>query len=250
VHVSRIGLTPLKGTRHADRPSVELQDGGPVGDRVFCLVDRARRRVVRTVENPALIATRARWEAGLLTTVLPAGTVEDVPAPSGEVLDVDYWGRTVPLQVLTGPWASAYSEFLGYRVVLARAPRPGDVVYGNPVSLVTTSSLERLSSEVGGPVDEAQLRTTFTVDSGDGPADVEDGWIGRRLRIGAAEVEVRAAIPRCAVVDLDPVTGGRRARVLRTMASYRRVHGEILFGVDATVTRPGRVTLGDPVERG
>jgi uncharacterized protein YcbX len=250
VHVSRIGLTPLKGTRHADRPSVELEDGGPVGDRVFCLVDRARRRVVRTVENPTLMSTRARWEAGVLSTVLPAGRFEDVPVPDGEVLEVDYWGRTVALEVLEGPWAAAYSEFLGYDVTLTRAAHPGDVVYGNPVSLVTTSSLERLEAEDGGPVDDAQLRATFTVTSGDEPADVEDTWVGSRLRIGAAEVTVRSAIPRCAVVDLDPVTGGRRARVLRTMASYRRVHGEVLFGVDATVTSPGRVAVGDAVERG
>ena len=42
----------------------------------------------------------------------------------------------------------------------------------------------------------------------------------------------------------------RGLRVLRTLASYRRVHGEVLFGVDATVTRPGLVAVGDPVERG
>ncbi len=250
MHVSRIGLTPLKGTRHADRPSVELQDGGPVGDRVFCLVDRSRRRVVRTVENPTLVSTQARFEEGVLSTILPAGTVEDVPAPRGEVLEVDYWGRTVPLEVLDGPWARAYSDFLGFDVLLTRAPRPGDVVYGNPVSLVTTSALEHLGAELGCRVDQAQLRATFTVASEEEPADLEDAWVGRRLRVGAAEVTVQDAIPRCAVVDLDPVTGRRQARVLRAMAGYRRVHGEILFGVDATVTRPGRVVVGDTVERG
>jgi hypothetical protein len=38
--------------------------------------------------------------------------------------------------------------------------------------------------------------------------------------------------------------------VLRTLAGYRRTGGEILFGVDAAVTRPGRVEVGAVVERG
>jgi MOSC domain-containing protein len=249
VHVSRIGLTPVKGTRHADRRSVDLTDGGPAGDRVFCLVDTARRRVVRTVENPTLMVTCASWDAGVLRTVLPTGSVEGSPLPSGEVREVDYWGRVVALEVVAGPWAAAFSEFLGYDVVLARAPQAGDVVYGGSVSLVASSSLRRLSEKLGAEVDQTQFRATFTVTSDEEPADVEDSWIGSRLRIGDAEVEVHSGLPRCAVVDLDPATGRQRAPVLRTLAGYRRAGAEILFGVDASVTRPGRVEVGAVVER-
>jgi uncharacterized protein YcbX len=250
VHVSRIGLTPVKGTRHADRRSVDLDGSGPVGDRVFCLVDIARRRVVRTVEHPTLMAALATWHSGVLSAVLPGGAFEGVPGPGREVRKVDYWGRTVALEVLDGPWAAAFSEHLGLDVELARAPQPGDVVYGGSVSLVTTSSLHRLREELGAEVEDTQFRATFTVCSDGEPAEVEDSWIGRRLRIGDAEVEVRSGLPRCAVVDLDPATGGRRASVLRTLAGYRRTGGEILFGVDAAVTRPGRVEVGAVVERG
>lgn len=258
MHVSRIGLTPLKGTRHADRRSVELAGSGPVGDRMFALVDRTRGRVVRTVEHPTLIATRASWHSGVLSTILPGGAVDGFPAPSGEVLKIDYWGRTAAVEVVAGPWAAAYSDFLGHPVELARASQPGEVVYGGSVSLVTTSSLERLRERLGADVDEAQFRATFTVSgtgdgdmTGDGePAEVEDSWVGRRLRIGDAEVEVRSGLPRCGVVDLDPATGQRCAPVLRTLAGYRRAGSEILFGVDAAVTRPGRVEVGAVVERG
>jgi uncharacterized protein YcbX len=121
-------------------------------------------------------------------------------------------------------------------------------VYGAPVSLVTTSSLGLLAQRVGGPVDSAQLRATFTVDTGEEPAHVEDDWIGRRLRIGSTEVEVRSVLPRCALVDLDPLSGTRRQRVLTALAGYRRHAAEVLFGVDAVVTDPGRVRLGDRVE--
>lgn len=246
MHVSRIGFTSLKGARHLGRPFVDLTRDGPVGDREFCLVDQARERVLRTVENPTLVQTRAGWDAGVLTVTLPGATVEGVPAFTGETRLLDYWGRRVALQIVDGPWAAAYSTHLGYDVVLARSTK-GDVVYGASVSLVTTGSLDELSRRVGTRVLDAQLRATFTVHT-DAPHR-EDAWIGGRLALGEAEVEVRRAIPRCRVIDLDPDTGMRRTDAMRALADYRRQGNEVVFGVDAVVTKPGRVYLGDVVEQ-
>jgi uncharacterized protein YcbX len=250
VRIARIGLTPVKGARHTEQASVELTTDGPVGDRLFCLVDRARGRVLRTVENPTMVQTSARWRDGVLSVEMPAGSVEGVPAPTGETLKVDYWGRVAALEVVEGPWAAAYSRHLGCDVVLARASHPGEVVYGASVSLVTTSSLEALAERTGGPVEGAQFRATFTVDTTGLPPHVEDDWAGRRLRLGDAEVEVRGGLPRCAVVDLDPVSGSRRSPVLRALGGYRQHAGEVVFGVDAVVTSSGGVDIGAPCERG
>ncbi len=249
MHVTRIGFTPLKGTRHGDQPHADLSLDGLSGDRLLCLVDRGGHRVLRTVETPELVRTTAHWADGVLTTTLPgAGPFAGVPVPTGEVLEADYWGRAVRLEVLGGPWAAAFADHLGRDVSLARATRPGALVYGAPVSLVGTSSLERLAEETGAAVDAARLRMTFTVDTAGHPAHVEDSWLGRRVRIGTAEVEVRSAIPRCAVLDLDPTTGERGGGLLKALGRYRRALGEVVFGVDAVVTRPGRVLLGAVVE--
>ncbi len=250
MHVSRIGLAALKGTRHLDLGSVDLRLDGPVGDRVFCLVDRDRSRVLRTVENPSLLRTTASWSRGVLTTTLPDEEVAGAPVATGETLKVDYWGRPAALDVVEGPWADAFSRYLGYDVALARSTQPGEIVFGASVSLVTTSSLARLAEDVG-PVDDRQFRATMTIDTDGEPPFVEDRWHGRRLRIGETEVEVRGAIPRCAVIGLDPVSGRKRADVLRSLGGYRRVSGEVVFGIDAVVTRPGRVDVGAAVvERG
>lgn len=248
MHVSRIGLTPLKGARHVDLPQVRLDVDGPVGDRVFALVDRGRDRLLRTVENRALLQTVVRWADGDLTVTLPTGTVTGAPEATGEVLKVDYWGRRAAVEVLDGPWAAAYSRFLGRDVTLVRSAGPGEVVYGSHVSLVTSSSLDHLAQRLGAPVDDARFRATFTVATPGEPAHVEDSWRGRRLRIGDAEVEVRDPLPRCAVIDFDPASGERRVDVLRRLGGYRHLSGEILFGVDAVVTRPGDVTVGAVLE--
>lgn len=246
MHVSRIGFTALKGARHQGRSFVDLAGDGPLGDRVFCLVDLARGRVLRTVENPTLLQTQATWEAGVLTVTLPGATVGGVPARSGETHTLDYWGRRVTLEVLDGPWAAAYSTHLGYDVVLTRSA-VGDVVYGASVSLITTGSLDELSRRLGLPVLDSQFRATFTVHT-DAPHH-EDAWIGQRLRFGEAEIEVRSTIPRCNVIDLDPDTGIRRTDAMKALAGYRRHNNEVMFGVDAVVTKPGRVHIEDRVEQ-
>lgn len=229
MHVSRIGFTSLKGARHLGRPFVDLTRDGPVGDREFCLVDQARERVLRTVENPTLVQTRAGWDAGVLTVTLPGATVEGVPAFTGETRLLDYWGRRVALQIVDGPWAAAYSTHLGYDVVLARSTK-GDVVYGASVSLVTTGSLDELSRRVGTRVLDAQLRATFTVHT-DAPHR-EDAWIGGRLapRRGRGRGAARhSALPR------------DRPRPRHRDASHRRDEGT--RGLSAAGQR-GRVRGG------
>nr|WP_255622155.1 MOSC domain-containing protein [Tessaracoccus sp. OS52] len=177
--------------------------------------------------------------------MLPDATAQGAPTLTGDVQTVDYWGRPVALELVDGPWAAAFSAHLGYDVVLARAGK-GDVVYGASVSVITTGSLDELSRRVGTRVLEAQLRATFTVAT-DTP-HLEDDWVGRRLSLGETEIEVRSAIARCAVVDLDPDSGIRRTDAMKALAEYRRQPHGLVFGVDAVVTRPGRVDVGDAVE--
>lgn len=252
MRIERIGFTSLKGARHRSHDSVELAAEGPVGDRVFCLVDPARGRVLRTVENPSLVRATARWDAGVLSVDLPGSTVEGAPTPTGEVLKVDYWGRPAAVETVEGPWARAFSDFLGYDVRLARSVHAGEVVYGGSVTLVTTASMRLLCEKLGRDVDSARFRSTFLLDTEDlgtgGEPHVEDSWVGRTLRLGDATVVVRGIVPRCAVVDIDPGTGQRAAPVLKTLAGYRLGDQEVHFGVDAVVVAPGAVRVDDHAE--
>jgi uncharacterized protein YcbX len=250
VVVTRIGFTPLKGARHAAHPDVTLDAHGPVGDRRWCLVDPARDRVLRTIENPTLVQAVARADGETLSVELGGGTVSGTPEPTGELRTVDYWGRAATVELLDGPWAAAFSEHLGYDVRLARPSRAGEIVYGGSVTLVTTSSMRLLSDRVGRPVGSERFRATYLLDVDGLPPHGEDGWVGREVTLGEATVRVRGVVPRCAVVDLDPVTGARDVAVLGTLAGYRRKDGEICFGVDAEITVPGCVRVGDPVVLG
>jgi uncharacterized protein len=248
MRIESIGYATLKGTRHLPRETVDLALDGPVGDRVFCLLDPVRERVLRTVENPSLLRAVARWDAGVLSVDLPGSTVEGRPSPTGEVVKADYWGRRAALEVVEGPWAQAFSHHLGREVVLARAVTPGEIVYGAAVTLLGTGSLDLLSESLGGSVSSARFRATCVVETDEPHA--EDSWVGREVRLGGATVLVRGRVPRCAVVDLDPETGRGGAPVLRALAGYRRDDREVHFGVDAVVVDPGAVRTGDRAELG
>ena len=251
MRVTSVGFAPVKGTRHAAYDAVTLGARGPVGDRSFCLVDVPRRRVLRTVQNPSLLAVRSRWDGRSLQLVLPSG--EDAtaePVRSGERVTCDYWGRDVELDLLEGPHAALASGYLGADVRLAAAP-PAAVVYGAPVSLVSLASVRWLADRLGRPGllgETARFRATLVVDVGDEPF-AEESWAGREIRVGSAGIRVEGPIPRCAVVDLDPATGVPSAGVLRALASRPAAPSpDLPFGVDARVVEAGVVRPGDGVE--
>lgn len=247
MHVSSVGFAPVKGTRHASYDAVRLAAHGPVGDRAFCLVDVGRRRVLRTVQNPSLLAVRSRWDGHVLELVLPSGEgAAATPEPDGERIVCDYWGREVPLDLLAGPHAALASSYLGFGVRLAAAP-PAAVVYGAPVSLVATASVRDLAERAGRPglvAETSRFRATMVLDTGAEPY-AEEGWVGRELEVGTARLRVHATIPRCAVIDLGPASGVADAPLLRALAG--RGGQDLPFGVDAHVVEPGEVRPGDAV---
>ncbi|WP_165368228.1 MOSC domain-containing protein [Phytoactinopolyspora endophytica] len=243
----RLGLTPVKGMAHTALPDVDLTADGPVYDRVFCLVDPASGRVLRTVENDLLMACRASLEPPVLTIRTPVGDA------TGKVVDGVpmtgyYWEREVKLVSVDGPWSEVVSRYLDRPVTLCRVPDPGAVVWAGSVSLVSTSSLAELARRIDRPDDDgARFRPTVVVDTGDAPPFVEDTWVGSRLRIGGAVITVDERLPRCAVVNSKPAAGGRDAAVLKALSGDRVEGNDIFCGVSGDVEQPGHVSTGDPV---
>lgn len=245
MHVRDIGLSAVKGGRHRPREQVLLEADGPVGDRVFAVVDPASRQILKTVEHPLLVTSQARWVDGVLSVEIDGQQVTAEPVPTGESLELDYWGRATAMEVVDGPWATEYSRLLGRSVVLTRSVVTGGVVFGDSVTISTTSSLGRLARESGIAVDARRFRSTFTMDTGEAEAHVEDSWAGRELELGGARLLVKGGIPRCAVIDLEPDTGARGTKLLKTLARYRLQASDIMFGVYAEVIRAGAVSVGD-----
>jgi hypothetical protein len=73
----------------------------------------------------------------------------------------------------------------------------------------------------------------------------EDGW--GRVEIGNVRLRVVKPCARCLVTTTDQATGERGKEPLRTLATYRKVNGEVMFGQNVVHENTGRVRVGDPV---
>lgn len=113
-----------------------------------------------------------------------------------------------------------------------------------PVHVLTTASLRWLSGLLpDAAIAVARFRPNIVVDL-PGADPVEDAWVGRRLRIGGAELAVAGCTERCVMTTAAQGALPHDARVLKTLAARNNMN----LGVYAKVITPGNVSTGDPVE--
>jgi uncharacterized protein YcbX len=123
---------------------------------------------------------------------------------------------------------------LGKGFTLVKAARPFHDA--EPIHIVTTASLAWAKA------DERRFRPNLVIDA-PGEGYLERSWIGRRLRVGGALLEVIRPTGRCVMVTLPQAELPKDARLLRALES----DGDALFGVYAEVLSPGTVRAGDSV---
>lgn len=251
------GFSPLKGTRHSAQSLARLDAGGIAYNRRWGIVNTETGRVLRTVAHPELVRVGTRLEEGdggqvYLTLVVPGQGSFRVEPPSVEnARTFDFWGRPKRLALYEHPVNQALSAFVGLPVALAYAFDP--LIYGEPLTLVGTATLEELARRLGASGETVtyrdRLRSNLVVETG--TPFIEDTWCGRELTLRAGSglpaglegLRVLAGQPvgRCAVIDANPATGVRDIRLLKSLATYRprNERGEPLAGIYASY-RAGR----------
>lgn len=123
---------------------------------------------------------------------------------------------------------------------------PGHFFDAYPLMIMTTSAVRSLAAAVPGVgIDERRFRPSLVIDTGDATGHPEFEWVGRRLRIGAAEVQILSGCPRCVMITRDFGDGLEADRsVLRHVV--RDLDQNV--GVYANIVTPGLITTGDSVE--
>jgi uncharacterized protein YcbX len=253
--VARISIAPVKGLALVERDEVLLEETGVRENRCFHVVDADGRRY-NQLRNGALVQIKPEYDGERLALRFPDGTVAAGEVALGDEITTDFYGRPVDGRVLEGPWSAALSEWAGRPLRLVQSA-PGaavDRALGH-VSLVSRASLEELGrhGDANGAVDGRRFRMLFELD-GCKPHE-EDTWVKGRLCIGDAIAYVRHDVGRCAITTQNPDTGAPDLDTLRTIREYRGETANesgkkhIPFGVYGEVVEPGRVAVGDLVER-
>jgi uncharacterized protein YcbX len=159
----------------------------------------------------------------------------DVVTPSGELLAID---DPALMDRLT---EGVRGE---HQLKLVRSDRA--LTDCRPVSLISSSTIRQIESELGIPLDPRRFRANvyFDFTNGDG-GFAEDAFVGRRLRIGSqATVMVLERDPRCRLISLDPETGEHNAEILRKVVQMH----DNLAGVYCAVLVEGVLRKGDSIE--
>jgi len=279
--IREIWRHPVKSMLGERIEQAELGANGIPGDRAWAVRDEERGGIRGAKKIASLMRLRARYleepAAGRVPApeiALPDGTrlrASDAGAAervsSALAHKVTLW-PLMPAEQLDhyrrgAPTHADFEQEL--RAIFGRAPDeplpdlsifppeifqnespPGTYFDAFPLLLLTDATLRRLQKLApASRVDVRRFRPNLVVATPDGVEDfVEIGWIGKRLRIGEAELSIPAACPRCVMIthgfdDLPQDPG-----LMRTVV--REANQNI--GVYARVERPGRVAVGDSVE--
>lgn len=225
---------PVKSFAGEPARALRLDRRGVAGDRAHAVYGewRGRPRRLTARSTPRLLAWEAAYPEAPDDALDPGAVPRPrVTAPDGAVYE---WGDPA--------LAEALAHDLGRPVKLRRSVRlmqdRTDTVH------VTVEATRRaLAAQLGHPMDLRRFRTNLHVEL-DAEPFAEEGWRGRRLRVGDAELELRSACVRCDMPNRDPDTLVKDTSLMRWLAREHRA----LFGLIGRAAEPAVVRVGDRVE--
>jgi uncharacterized protein YcbX len=253
---------PVKSMKGEELEVAEVTGRGVLGDRAYALVDSETGKVA-SAKNPRRWPNLFDFRASFAEPpdharpIPPASiTLSDGQTLSTDQADVEgrlsaAVGRPVRLArsdvegaVSEGYWPD--HEWLADRdqvfpVELAN----GTFFDGSMVHLITTATLDRLHAKAPeSRFDVRRFRPNFLIEPADGGGGfVENGWIGRTIRVGDVLLNIERPCPRCVMTTLGQDDLPKDPAVLRTVV--RENEGNV--GVYAAVARTGIVRRGDAV---
>jgi hypothetical protein len=232
----------LSGQEHARRGDAFKSPASPTGFPYFTAREqkemlryRPRFRHPEKAARPTNLAEAERLAPGV--TPIHASLedlVVDVETPSGEVLAID---DAALIRML----AEGMGD--GHQLTLLRSERA--LTDCRPVSLFSLQTAQAIGGELGVPIDKRRFRANIYLDFGSANGFVEDGFVGRTMRLGSKVViSILERDPRCKMITLDPDTGESDPKILRPVAQGH----EGKAGVYGAVLVEGTVRRGDEVE--
>jgi len=280
-HVKEVWRFPVKSMQGSTVPESLVTPQGLVGDRGWAMRDDMRQEIQWGKMYPQLMLCVARYRhepaPGTATPV-------DITFPDGTVLGSDDSAVHLKLSELCGcpaslwplqpasnrdfykrykPDPARWVEEIGE--AFAREPGepqpdfaqfpevlvdyvsvPGTFFDNEEIHLLTTASLETMAAaNPGAQWDVRRFRPNFLIETPPGVDGlVEQGWVGRTLRVGEATLEISAPTPRCGMTTRPQGGLPFDKTILRTIVK----EGAQNLGVGAHVRVSGKVRAGDLVE--
>jgi uncharacterized protein YcbX len=184
---------------------------------------------LRGVKTPQLMAMQAAMEGDKVRLTHPElGELTVNPDDAEDAKRLISWvktlvpaGRAQPVQVVRHEGGLTDSDY-------------------PTVSILNLASLADLSARMGLDLSPHRFRGNLWLEGAAPWAEFD--WIGHRLQIGGAVLEVTERITRCRATCVDPATGEVVGETLDALAA---AFGHKDFGIYAKVVSGGVIALGD-----
>lgn len=258
ITVKQLFTYPIKGLTPQAETKVYLQSGhGIPGDRTFALMYDSQVNTSAEILVPWMkkqnFAMQCDWTllAALDCHYDPQTTILTVKRQGVELLVAEtntQTGRDRIGAFFTGYLAAIHPSKAARHPERAPLRLIGDgtgktrypdreVVH---LSLVSQATLDQLSEVVGNFVDVRRFRPNVLIE-GVAPW-AEFNWVGRRIQLGTAQLEIAAPINRCLNIDVNPDTGEQDIPLFSLLQKHFK-HKQT--GVLAKVITNGTAAIGD-----
>jgi len=226
---------PVKSMRGEPLATAVLGWHGLEGDRRLAIrriADRGGFPWLTAGRLPDLIRFTPRRDPGADPDALPG----HVDTPEGEALPV--FGEALASDIARRHGAPIELTHLKHGVFDDAA-----------VSLIASGTVAGISDLAGVAPDVRRFRPNILIRLDDARPFQEDAWVGRVLAFGDDEDAPTVAITsrdlRCAMVNFDPDTAATDPAVMKAVVGAN----QNTAGVYGTVTRAGRLTVGQAIYR-
>lgn len=280
IRIAGLFVHPIKSAAAISVDALALDDRGAVADRRWLVIDEDGMQITAR-ETPALATVRQRFVLGessvdhdtrtnvdgalWIETRTQAGMRVDVPT-THDTRPVTVWNDTLDAHDAGDGAAAWFSDVLSRDCRLVRidesSRRPLKAKYagrldrstrrvafsdGAPLLVLGQASVDALSERIVEQGGEAMISARFrpNILLSHTTPHLEDSW--RAIRIGEVTFEFGMPCSRCVMTTIDPQTGERGVEPLKTLSTYRRQGGEVMFGMNVTNVGVGTVRVGDAV---
>lgn len=259
--LSTISIYPIKSLRGHELEAANLERMGLENDRRLMVVDKQGMFMTQR-EHARMALVKPLIKPGALTLTAPGmpDMTFDIHRMGNQQF-VEIWKDSGVPSIDQGDLPAEWlTDFLGAPVRLVRiedgherkvnpdyALRTDDIVGfadAYPLLIISQESLDDLNSRLKQPIPMNRFRPNLVVSGV--RAFAEDGW--KRIRIGAVELALVKPCARCNVPTIDQDTAETGKEPNTTLATYRKVNGKVMFGVNVIPITTGRINVRDPLE--
>ncbi len=249
IKLSKICRYPVKGLSADDLQSVELTLNHPMPlDRKWAIIHAA------SGINSSNVGWAAKKNFLMLARDEKLGLISSKFNEDGNILTIYRKGRQISRGALDDQMGRQVLQvFLeGFMPSGARGhPKIVNVIENesfsdkqeNYISIINMESLKDLESRVIKQyIDPYRFRSNLYIAGA--AAWSELNWIGKKINIGDAQLEISDKITRCKAANIAPDTGGVDMNI---PLSLQMAYGHLDCGVYAKVIKSGKISIDDDI---